>query len=175
MAHLIALPLSTPKPAIMASSMWFAYLLASAPLTSSESFSNRAPNVFGPKPGQVQATQVALNSGDYIPVQGGDALQIQASFIVRFEGEPEVTTIARNFRKDPAAAQVRFAQWARQHAALRGLILTSASYSGDLILSLPANDPLNRRPRDVLSALRAMESCAYAELDSVAYPSSGDK
>lgn len=175
MAHENTLPTPTPKPVFLATSVWFVVLLTPPLMFSEETSTTYQPNDTALDANEMMVTQIALNSDDYIPVQGGDALQIQASFIVRFSDEPEVTDIARNFRKDPANAQIRFARWARQHGALQGLVLTSASYSGELILSLPANDPLNRRPRDVLNAIRAMESCAYAELDSVAYPSSGDK
>ncbi|MEL7548055.1 MAG: hypothetical protein AAGJ84_15485 [Pseudomonadota bacterium] len=118
---------------------------------------------------------VALNSGEYIPIQEEALPDLQASFIVKFKDQAEVTALARSFRKDRVGAQQKFAQWAQSHRALRGLILTSASYSGELILSLPANDPLNRSPKDVLEAIRAMDSCVYAELDTIAYPSSRDQ
>ena len=175
MAHIFPISKATSKPVYFASTYWFVGILASSLLANPPAHNPDYAGLESVKSNDLKAIPIALNSGDYIPVQGGDALEIQASFIVRFTNEPEVTEIAQNFRKDPAASQLRFAQWARQHRALRGLVLTSASYSGELILSLPANDPLNRGPSDVLKAIRAMESCAYAELDSVAYPSSGDR
>lgn len=175
MAHDNSRTKMTPKPAFLASSVWFVVLLTPSLMLNTETPTTYKPNILAPEPNRLVAKHIALNSDDYIPIQGGDALEIQASFIVRFSDEPEVADVARNFRKDPANSQIRFARWAREHPALQGLVLTSASYSGELILSLPANDPLNRRPRDVLRAIRAMESCAYAELDSVAYPSSGGK
>lgn len=160
----------------MNASFW----MASLALCSGLFVSHSSPQLDSPAPvssqnGSPLIHQAALNSGEYIPAQGDAPIEIQASFIVKFNDQTEVTSLARNFRKDRLGTQMKFAQWAQQHPPLQGLILSSASYSGELILSLPVNDSLGRAPEDVLAAIREIESCAYAEMDTMAYPSGGDR
>ena len=54
------------------------------------------------------------------------------------------------------------------HPQLQGLQLVRASYSGELILALPQDDPARRSVSDVIAALETMDNLAYAEVDSVA-------
>lgn len=91
-----------------------------------------------------------------------------ATFIVRFNNEPELQQVSRNFRRDEAATREVFRKWAAQYPQLEGLELVRASYSGELILGLPVNDPAGRSPKDVIAALETMSNLAYAEIDSMA-------
>ncbi len=91
-----------------------------------------------------------------------------ATFIVRFHDDPDLQYVSRNFRRDEAATRDVFRKWAAQYPELKGLNLVRASYSGELILSLPANDPAGRSPKDVIAALETMSNLAYAEIDSMA-------
>ena len=91
-----------------------------------------------------------------------------ATFIVRFKNEPAVDPVYRNFRRDEAGTRAAFKAWAAAHDQLDGLFLIRASYSGELILGLPKNDPAGRSARDVIAALQTIDSLAYAEIDSIA-------
>lgn len=91
-----------------------------------------------------------------------------ATFIVRFESEPDLQFVSRNFRRDEAATREVFGKWAAKYPPLEGLELLRASYSGELILALPVNDPAGRSPKDVIAALETMSNLAYAEIDSMA-------
>lgn len=97
-----------------------------------------------------------------------------ATFIVRFNDEPELEQVCRNFRRDEAGTRQAYQAWAAQHDALRGLELVRASYSGELILALPANDPAGRTAREVIAALESLDNLAYAEIDSMASASEGE-
>jgi hypothetical protein len=97
-----------------------------------------------------------------------------ATFIVRFKNEPELEQVCRNFRRDEAGTRAAYKAWAAQHAPLRGLELVRASYSGELILGLPADDQSGRSARDVIAALETLDNLAYAEIDSMASTSEGD-
>ncbi|MEL7032677.1 MAG: hypothetical protein AAGL97_14855 [Pseudomonadota bacterium] len=97
-----------------------------------------------------------------------------ATFIVKFKNEPALEQVCRNFRRDEAATRKIFNSWAAQHPQLKGLKLVRASYSGDIILALPANDPEGRTARDVIAALETLPNLAYAEIDSMASASAGN-
>ena len=96
-----------------------------------------------------------------------------ATFIVRFNDEPELQQVYRNFRRDEAATRQAYKDWASNHPQLKNLYLVRASYSGELILALPANDPAGRTARDVIAALQSMDNIAYAEIDSMASANEG--
>lgn len=97
-----------------------------------------------------------------------------ATFIVKFNNEPELEQVCRNFRRDEVATRRIFDTWAAQHPQLKGLKLVRASYSGDIILALPANDPEGRTARDVIAALETLPNLAYAEIDSMASVNAGN-
>ncbi len=96
-----------------------------------------------------------------------------ATFIVRFNDEPELNTVYRNFRRDEAATRIAYKNWASKYRQLEGLMLIRASYSGELVLGLPQNDPIGRSPRDVIASLETMDNVAYVEIDSIARASEG--
>lgn len=99
------------------------------------------------------------------------AIQISApaaTFIVRFQDDPALQQVCRNFRRDETGTRAAFREWASSHAQLTGLQLVRASYSGELILALPSNDPAGRSPADVIAALETMDNLVYAEIDSMA-------
>lgn len=91
-----------------------------------------------------------------------------ATFIVRFKNEPALDPVYRNFRRDEAGTRAAYSAWAAAHDQLDGLFLIRASYSGELILGLPKNDPAGRSARDVIAALQTIDNLAYAEIDSIA-------
>lgn len=91
-----------------------------------------------------------------------------ATFIVRFKNEPALDPVYRNFRRDEAGTRSTFKAWATAHDQLDGLFLVGASYSGELILGLPKNDPQGRSARDVIASLQTIDNLAYAEIDSIA-------
>lgn len=96
-----------------------------------------------------------------------------ATFIVRFNNEPELEHVCRNFRRDESGTRAAYQAWAAQHDQLKGLQLVRASYSGELILALPASDRSGRSARDVIAALKTIDNLAYAEIDSMASTSDG--
>lgn len=96
-----------------------------------------------------------------------------ATFIVRFNNEPELDQVCRNFRRDEAGTRAAFQTWAADYSQLRGLLLVRASYSGELILALPKADPYGRSASDVIAALETIDNLAYAEIDSLATTSTG--
>ena len=103
-----------------------------------------------------------------VPAQMVKLSEPAATFIVKFRNEPALDTVYRNFRRDEAATRAAYADWASAHDVLKGLRLVRASYSGELILALPMDDPQGRSPYDVIAALETIESLAYAEIDSMA-------
>ncbi|MDJ0921812.1 MAG: hypothetical protein QNI84_11845 [Henriciella sp.] len=113
------------------------------------------------------------NEPEVLPAQAMTSVQPAATFIVRFRDEPALEDVCKSFRRDYNGAQAKYQAWASGRPALAGLYLSSASYSGELILALPQNDPYNRSPQDVLTALRGLNNLAYAELDSNAYANAG--
>ncbi|MEM9179248.1 MAG: hypothetical protein AAGA89_06030 [Pseudomonadota bacterium] len=106
--------------------------------------------------------------------QSGLITASAATFIVKFRNEPVLEQVCRNFRRDEAGTRKAFQAWAAQHPQLKGLQLVRASYSGDIILALPANDPEGRTARDVIAALESLPNVAYAEIDSMASASAGN-
>lgn len=97
-----------------------------------------------------------------------------ATFIVRFKNEPMIDEICKNYRRDTHAAEAKFAAWSAKYPALQGLTLSRASYSGEIILALPKNDPNSRTPSQVLKALKGLDNLAYAEIDAVAQTGQGN-
>ena len=116
--------------------------------------------------GQVQQRQKAT-----LPAQVVTVNSPAATFIVRFKNEPEVDEICKMFRRDGDGARAKFSTWRAGYPQLAGLTLASASYSGEMILALPSNDPARRSPVEVLAKIKTMNNLAYAELDEIAHPS----
>jgi len=113
----------------------------------------------------------AKTSAAPLPVQVVEAKLINApaaTFIVRFNNVPQLDPVYRNFRRDEAATRAAYSAWASDFPQLEGLLLVRASYSGELILGLSADDPAGRSALDVLAALETMDILAYAEIDSMA-------
>ena len=98
-----------------------------------------------------------------------------ATFIVRFNDEPVLSEIGKTYRRDGDGARAKFDGWCSDYPGLDGLTLVRASYSGELLLGLPQNDPMNRSPEDVLAALNAIDNLAYAELDAIAHADAKDQ
>lgn len=144
--------------------MGLAALLCMLSLTGCMAFTQTADSLsFFPQwtKGQIEAAQ--LVQAQVTPTQAP-----AATFIVRFNDEPELQQVCRNFRRDEAGTRASFNQWASAHPQLQGLQLVRASYSGELILALPKGDPNGRSASDVIAALETIDSLAYAEVDSIA-------
>ncbi len=123
-------------------------------------------------PGWAQVSQVQKAE---IPAQARTVEHPAATFIVRFDADPVITDICRTFRRDGTGARAKFTRWSTKYPELAGLTLYRASYSGELLLALPHNDPNNRTPKQVLTALQSMDNLAYAELDEIAHPGALDE
>lgn len=108
-----------------------------------------------------------------LPAQGTTVEQPQATFILRFNNEPVLDEICKNFRRDRAGSRAKFLVWSANHPELDGLVLASASYSGEIVLALPQNDFQNRTPQQVLSAIKGMDNLAYADIDAIAQTGAG--
>jgi hypothetical protein len=94
-------------------------------------------------------------------------------FIVRIKGAPEIDSVARLFRKDPAAAQQAFADYVRRTPELKDFSLVGASYSGEIRLAyqMPMGvEPTRVAIRSVQDKIIAVEGVAYADPDYVAHP-----
>jgi len=145
-------------------------LLCMLSLTGCVAFTDQS-GAFGLMPAwsqtSVQQQSVGLTQANLISAPA-------ATFIVRFNDEPELDQVCRNFRRDEAGTRQAYLDWASDHAQLEGLYLVRASYSGELILALPANDPAGRSARDVIAALESIDNLAYAEIDSMASASEGE-
>lgn len=144
--------------------MGLSALICMLSLTGCMAFSQTADSLpFFPQwtTGQIEAAQV-------VKAQTTPVSAPAATFIVRFKNEPELEQVYRNFRRDEAGTRAAYNQWATAHPQLRGLQLVRASYSGELILALPKNDPAGRSVSDVIAALETIDSLAYAEVDSIA-------
>ena len=103
-----------------------------------------------------------------------EASEPVATFIVKFKPDPVLKAISQTFRRDTPGARLKFKAWANQHDELKGLQLLRASYSGDLVIALPAGAEAGRKPGDIIAALNAMDNCIYAELDEIAMPGQED-
>lgn len=97
--------------------------------------------------------------------------QPAARFIVRLRDDPVLEGIAKNYRRDQARAEATFEDWCERQTGLEGLKLLGASYSGELVIGLPANDPYRRTPAEILATFERMDNLVYAELDAIAHPS----
>ena len=118
-------------------------------------------------------TQTQLEHPKAVEAQATPMTAPAATFIVRFNNEPILDTVCRNFRRDETGMRTSYDEWAANHRQLQGLRLVRASYSGELLLALPKNDPAGRSASDVIAALETIDSLAYAEIDSLATTSSG--
>jgi len=97
----------------------------------------------------------------------------EVTFIVRIKGAPEIDSVARLYKKDPAAAQQAFADYVRRTPALRDFSLVGASYSGEVKLAyqMPMGvEPTRSEIRLVQEKIMAVEGVAYADPDYVAHP-----
>lgn len=144
--------------------MGLAALLCMLSLTGCMAFTQTADSLtfFPPwTKSQIEAAQLAQ-------AQSTPVLAPAATFIVRFNDEPELEQVCRNFRRDEAGTRASFNEWASRHPQLQGLQLVRASYSGELILALPKGDPAGRSASDVIAALETIDNLAYAEVDSIA-------
>ncbi|MEM5515398.1 hypothetical protein WNY37_00455 [Henriciella sp. AS95] len=86
---------------------------------------------------------------------------VEYAIIVRFEREPLIEEIGRTFRKDPEGSRAKFARWAADEPALRGLHLERASYSGEVVLAGSGARSLS----SVISEIEAMDNVVYVERD----------
>lgn len=112
------------------------------------------------------AQQTSTNAPDVLPAQAVTEADMKAVYIVRFDADPALTPIGREFRKDTAGSRAAFEDWAADRPELEGLKLIRASFSGELILGLPQDSA--RTEEEVLAALNSMENLVYAERDVMA-------
>ncbi len=144
--------------------MGFAALLCMLTVTGCVTFTDQSGSV-GFLSGWAQQTRQVTPT---LPAGAVKVSEPAATFIVRFKNEPELEKMARNFRRDETGTRAAFLEWASAHKQLDGLHLVRASYSGELILALPMDDPAGRSPRDVIASLETIDNLAYAEIDEMA-------
>lgn len=97
----------------------------------------------------------------------------EVHFIVRLRGAPEVDTITRNFKRDPAAAQAAWAELAARLPGLSEFTLAGASYSGEIKLAYQMPPGTSASPteiRAVQERLLKIEGMSYADPDYIAHP-----
>lgn len=99
-----------------------------------------------------------------------------ADFIVKFDDDPKVDAIIRQFRKDEASARDAFESWASNKPGLSGFELTGATYSGEALLRYRFKDgtaPSRAAVDELLKQLRNAPNVAYCDPDFTAQPGSG--
>lgn len=92
-------------------------------------------------------------------------------FIVRIKGEPEIDVITRNFKRDPAAAEIAWSNLQSRHPVLQDFRLAGASYSGEIKLAYrlpPGLEPTRATINEIQSRILQVESVSYADPDYVA-------
>lgn len=97
----------------------------------------------------------------------------EVHFIVRLRGAPEVDTITRNFKRDPAAAQAAWQDLAARLPGLAEFTLVGASYSGEIKLAYQMPPGAGASPaeiRAVQDRLLKIEGVSYADPDYIAHP-----
>ena len=97
----------------------------------------------------------------------------EVMFIVRIKGEPEIDVITRNFKRDPAAAEIAWSNLQSRYPALRDFRLAGASYSGEIRLGYllpPGLEPTRATINEIQGRIMQVESVSYADPDYVAQP-----
>ena len=97
----------------------------------------------------------------------------EVTFIVRIKGAPEIDSVARLFKKDPAAAQQAYSDYVRRTPELENFALIGASYSGEIRLAYqlpPGTEATREVTRDIQQKIMAVDGVAYADPDYVAHP-----
>ena len=92
-------------------------------------------------------------------------------FIVRIKGEPEIDVITRNFRKDPAAAEIAWSNLQSRYPVFGDFRLAGASYSGEIKLAYslpPGLEPTRATINEIQSRILQVKSVSYADPDYVA-------
>ncbi|MEH6695075.1 MAG: hypothetical protein V7675_08530 [Hyphomonas sp.] len=102
-----------------------------------------------------------------------EARGAEVTFIVRIKGAPEIDSVARLYKKDPAAAEQAFSDYVRRTPQLENFSLVGASYSGEIKLAYqmpPGTEPTRAAISDVQKKIMAVDGVAYADPDYVAHP-----
>jgi hypothetical protein len=97
----------------------------------------------------------------------------EVHFIVRLKGAPEIDTITRNFKRDPAAAQAAWDELVIRVPAMAEFALVGASYSGEIKLAYQMPPGAPATPEDIRSVqdrLLNVEGVSYADPDYIAHP-----
>lgn len=105
------------------------------------------------------------------------ATGVEVTFIVRIKGAPEIDSVARLYKKDPAAAEQAFADYVQRTPALRDFVLVGASYSGEIRLAYqmpPGVEPTRAAIRSLQEKIMAVDGVAYADPDYIAQPGKED-
>ena len=151
---------------------------------------DRVDRAIDPLIGTMPAVPAPLDSADRPvdepiaqPEQAGpnvitaQAKGAEVTFIVRIKGAPEIDSVARLYKKDPAAAEQAFAEYVRRTPELKDFSLVGASYSGEVKLAyqMPMGvEPTRAEIRSVQDKIMAVDGVAYADPDYVAHPGKED-
>lgn len=96
-----------------------------------------------------------------------------ADFIVKFKDAAAIDDTLAHCRRNRAAAEAYFREWASKEAPFEAMELTGCSYSGELLLryAFAPGAPIGEAQVDrLLARIRAHENVAYADPDFTAYP-----
>lgn len=118
-----------------------------------------------------QVTIQKQGGSTVLPARAGTA---EVVFIVRLKGAPEVDLITRNFKRDPATAQLAWVELTQRIPVLAEFELTGASFSGEMRLSRRLAQATPEAIRQVQDRLLAIDGVAYADPDYVAHPGQKD-
>lgn len=134
----------------------------------------QSPAASDPDFGRDEVELAQVESVPVAPVERparADGTEVQ--FIVRLKGAPEIDTITRNFKRDPAAAQAAWQELVTRLPGLSAFTLAGASYSGEIKLAyqMPPGTPATPEEiRAVQDRLLKIEGVSYADPDYVAHP-----
>lgn len=138
-------------------------------------------------PVHAQVPSTAPSVSDALPHQGFTIQRQEAGaagvapggaeivFIVRLRNAPEVTTITRNFKRDPDAARAAWDQLCRRIPAFAEFDLAGASYAGEIRVSRSLPEVSEKVIGELQSRLLDVEGVVYADPDYIAHPGEKDR
>jgi hypothetical protein len=134
----------------------------------------QSPAASDPDFGRDEVELAQVESVPVAPVERparADGTEVQ--FIVRLKGAPEIDTITRNFKREPAAAQAAWQELVTRLPGLSAFTLAGASYSGEIKLAYQMPPGIPATPEEIRAVqdrLLKIEGVSYADPDYVAHP-----
>lgn len=100
----------------------------------------------------------------YETIDGGSV-----DFIVKLRGDREFDNILKLYRSDKDAAKAAYTDWIKDKDAFAGSELSSASYSGEAIITYKLG-PDRPKMADIQRRMLDYDGVAYADPDEIARP-----